>query len=870
MATLIQIRRDTQTNWTTNDPILASGEIAFSTDQYKIKIGDGTSNWSALAYMTATPTEITNQINAAVAGIIDAAPAALDTLNELAAALNDDPNFFTTVANNLSNHELDSTNVHGIENTADLATKNYADTAVSTHNSDTTSVHGISNTANLVYTDDSRLSDARTPTSHNHTTSEITNFTEDVEDVVGGMVSNNTESGISVTYDDEAGKLNFNVNDPTITLSGDVSGSATMTDLGNVTITATVADDSHNHIIENVDGLQNALDTKLDSASYTASDVLTKIKTVDGSTSGLDSDLLDGQEGSHYLDWTNTTNKPDPVITLAGDLSGSVTLTDLESGTLTATIVADSVALGTDTTGNYVATVAGTDGVSVSGSGSETADVTIANTDKGSSQNIFKNVAVSGQSDIVADSNNDTLTVSGGTGISLTTNATTDTLTVTNSGVTSLTGTSNQISVSDSTGSVTLSTPQNIDSSASPTFAGATLDSIKVGMTNANEIDTTSGNLILDSAGGTVEIDDNLIVSGDFTVNGSTTTINATTITVDDKNIELGSVDNPTDTAANGGGITLKGTTDKTFNWSDATDSWTSSEHIDLVSGKVLKINGSQVLSATEFVGNSATVTDGVVTTGSYSDPSWITGLSWSKISSTPTTLSGYGISDAQPLDTELTALSGLTSEADALPYFTGAGTAAITMFTSFGRSLVDDVDAATARSTMGIGNVENVALSTWAGSTSVTTLGTIVTGTWNGSVIGDSYIDSGIARLASPSFTGSITLDSKANVDTTSTTISATTATTIDTLSASSYRSAEYLVQVTQDTKQTVSKIIMIHDGTTANISEYGVIELGGTRIPLTLSATISGTDVLLQATITDADTTNATVEVVRTAIVL
>jgi hypothetical protein len=82
--------------------------------------------------------------------------------------------------------------------------------------------------------------------------------------------------------------------DPTLTLSGDVTGSATFTNLGNATLTTTIADDSHNHIIGNVDGLQSALDAKLASSSYTASDVLTKIKTVDGSGSGLDADNLDG------------------------------------------------------------------------------------------------------------------------------------------------------------------------------------------------------------------------------------------------------------------------------------------------------------------------------------------------------------------------------------------------------------------------------------------------------------------------------------------------------------------------------------------------------------------------------------------------
>ena len=106
-----------------------------------------------------------------------------------------------------------------------------------------------------------------------------------------------------------------------------------------------------------------------------------------------------------------------------------------------------------------------------------------------------------------------------------------------------------------------------------------------------------------------------LVLSGDLTVNGTTTTINSTEITIDDKNLVLGAVTSPTDAGADGGGLTLKGATDKTFNWVDATDSWTSSEHLDLASGKVLKINGTEVLSATEYTGNAATVTNGAYTT---------------------------------------------------------------------------------------------------------------------------------------------------------------------------------------------------------------------------------------------------------------
>jgi hypothetical protein len=77
------------------------------------------------------------------------------------------------------------------------------------------------------------------------TSGNVTLNSERVQDIVGGMVTApNTESGITVTYDDANGKLDFNVADPTITLSGDVTGSATMTNLGDVTITTTVAPNS--------------------------------------------------------------------------------------------------------------------------------------------------------------------------------------------------------------------------------------------------------------------------------------------------------------------------------------------------------------------------------------------------------------------------------------------------------------------------------------------------------------------------------------------------------------------------------------------------------------------------------------------------
>ena len=114
----------------------------------------------------------------------------------------------------------------------------------------------------------------------------------------------------------------------------------------------------------------------------------------------------------------------------------------------------------------------------------------------------------------------------------------------------------------------------------------------------------------------------NVTVTGDLTVNGTTTTINSTTVTIDDKNFVLGDVASPTDAGADGGGITLKGTTDKSFNWVDATDAWTSSEHLNLLTGKAFYINGTSVLNASTLgsgVTGSSLTSVGTITTGVWS-----------------------------------------------------------------------------------------------------------------------------------------------------------------------------------------------------------------------------------------------------------
>lgn len=109
----------------------------------------------------------------------------------------------------------------------------------------------------------------------------------------------------------------------------------------------------------------------------------------------------------------------------------------------------------------------------------------------------------------------------------------------------------------------------------------------------------------------------NLTLEGNLTVNGTTTTVNSTTVTVDDKNLELGSTSSPTDITADGGGITLKGTTDKEWKWLDSTDSWTSSEHINLGSGNLTyKLNGTTVIGNNYLGAAGYAIASGVLIDG--------------------------------------------------------------------------------------------------------------------------------------------------------------------------------------------------------------------------------------------------------------
>jgi len=139
-----------------------------------------------------------------------------------------------------------------------------------------------------------------------------------------------------------------------------------------------------------------------------------------------------------------------------------------------------------------------------------------------------------------------------------------------------------------------------------------------------------TANQVIVTDGTNVSWSDNLTLAGDLTVNGTTTTINTQDLLVKDKNIIIGNVTSPSDLTADGGGITLKGATDKTINWVDATDAWTLSEHVNIASGKEYRIAGTKVLDATGLGSSvlitSANITDGTIVNGDINASAAIAG----------------------------------------------------------------------------------------------------------------------------------------------------------------------------------------------------------------------------------------------------
>jgi hypothetical protein len=252
---------------------------------------------------------------------------------------------------------------------------------------------------------------------------------------------------------------------------------------------------------------------------------------------------------------------------------------------------------------------------------------------------------------------------------------------------------------------------------------------------NADSVDGLHSSSFVQTSGtqtiaGDKTFSNNVIVTGNLTINGTTTNINTTNLVVEDKNIIIGDVTTPSDVTADGGGITLKGATDKTITWVDSTDRWTS----------------NQVFGAPNFVSTVAIGTQ---------------------------------------------------------PY----AATSTTVNTNLNADLLDGQHG--------------------------------------------SYY----APIASPSFTGSVTIDGLSLQDTATVTTTSTTQTALASYAVATYATGKFLIQATQGSIRQISELLVTHNGTLSTATEYGIVKTGATLYNVTTD--ISGGNVRVLVTSTSATST-------------
>lgn len=401
------------------------------------------------------------------------------------------------------------------------------------------------------------------------------------------------------------------------------------------------------------------------------------------------------------------------------------------------------------------------------------------------------------------------------------------------------------------------------------------------------------------------------IIAGNLTVNGTTTTVNSTTVNIDDLNINVAS-DVGTAAYADGGGITVGSGLGITMNYDNTNTSWTSSQNFNIATTKTYKIAGTDVLSATTLgagVVLSSLQKVGTIATGVWQGTSISTAYTDAKVVSVTTANSAriaVGGTTANPtIDlatvTQSTGSNFVKITLDSYGRVTGntavasgdipnlsasqitAGTLAVAQGgTNLASYTVGDLLYASATTT--IGKLAAVASGQFLVSNGVTTApsyrslstpditgalgytpansGSVLSGTgstgkialWNGasSLTNDTELaydsTSNILSIAHGNITAS---NSVLTIGTTGTDV-------VDSFGTGVYRTAKYLLQARNSgsTEFQVSEVLVIHDGTTAYLTEYGKMYTGANPLLTSLTVSIAAGSVALKATAASAGT--------------
>jgi hypothetical protein len=406
----ILFRRDTLANWASSNPVLSAGEIGLESDTNKIKLGNGSTQWNSLLYFYGSLD--TTGIDA-LSDVVITSVQNGDVLRWNGTAwINDPINLGDDTVGSFVQNLVAGTGVTLTNNSGEKATPTVAiGQAVATSSS--------------------------------------VQFAAVTAPVIGNA---STASAL------QTGR--------TIQISGDVSGSASFDGSQNININSTIqpnsvvlgTDTTGDYVTSLVAGTGVSLSNNSgESASPTIAigqEVATSSSVTFAHVLGNVTGNLTGNASTAAALQTSRT------ISLTGDVAGSVAFNGSGDVSITTAVQPNSVALGTDTTGNYMTEVTGGTGITISHTPGEGSNATI-------------------------------------------------------------------------------SIGQAVSTADSPTFAGAYLDAIRVGITDANTIDTTSGGLTLNSVGGTTTVDDNLIVTGTLTVSGSVSYVNTTNLEIGDNIITL-------------------------------------------------------------------------------------------------------------------------------------------------------------------------------------------------------------------------------------------------------------------------------------------------------------------------------------------